>query len=151
MKDQDKNLDSKAMQSEAMQMESALRHFRDSVHAWSERELDGERSVSVRRQPVRPSAFGWLRGPVMGWGVAGVLAVAAVTVPVSVHHERQLAAARQAATQERQRQVEEAKATLAKNSIDDDELLNHVDSDIVQVTPDAMEPLASMMRDTTVR
>jgi hypothetical protein len=33
----------------------------------------------------------------------------------------------------------------------DDELLSHVDSDVAQVAPDAMEPLASLMSDASTK
>jgi hypothetical protein len=90
-----------------------------------------------------------MSSPVLSWGMAGVLAAAVVTVPVSVHHERQVAAIRQAEIQEQQRKVAEQSARVAAASINDEELLKHVDSDIAQSTPDAMEPLASLMGDTT--
>jgi hypothetical protein len=41
--------------------------------------------------------------------------------------------------------AEEVERAKAAAYIDDEELLSHVDSDIAQATPDAMEPLASMM------
>ena len=132
-------------ENEDQDVQTALKNFRASVHAWSEQEMARPRQV----QPVRLS--GWMRlmaTPMLGWGLASVLVVAGVTVPVRVHHERQVAAMRQAAIQEQQRQAVEAAARLAQNSMDDEELLKHVDSDIAQAAPDAMEPLASLMGDT---
>jgi cell division protein FtsL len=131
------------LENEDRELQAALKNFRDSIHTWSEREMARPRQVR------RVSGFARLMiNPLLGWGMAGVLAVAAVTVPVSVHHERQVAAQRLAAVQEQQRQAAEA-ARLAQNSIDDEDLLRHVDSDIAQAAPDAMEPLASLMDDTT--
>ena len=137
-------------ENEDRDVQTALRNFRASVHAWSEQEMARPRQI----QPKRVS--GWMRlmaVPVLGWGLAGVLIVAGVSVPVTVHHERQVEATRRAAIQEQQRQAAEAAARLAQNSMndsgDDEELLKHVDSDIAQATPDAMEPLASLMGDTT--
>ena len=49
--------------------------------------------------------------------------------------------------QEQQRLKEEAARQQAAVEINDDELLSHVDSDIAQSTPDAMQPLASLMID----
>ena len=135
-------------ENEDRDVQAALKNFRASVHAWSEQEMARPRQV----QPVRASR--WMRlmaVPMLGWGLAGVLVVTGVTVPVSVHHVRQVAATRRAAIQEQQRQAAEAAARLAQNSMDDEELLKHVDSDIAQAAPDAMEPLASLMGDTTAQ
>jgi cell division protein FtsL len=137
-------------ENEDRDVQAALKNFRASVHAWSEQEMGRPRQI----KPMRMS--GWMRlmaVPMLGWGLAGVLVVAGVTVPVTVHHERQVEATRRAAIQEQQRQAAEMAARLAQNAMndsgDDEELLKHVDSDIAQATPDAMEPLASLMGDTT--
>ncbi len=138
-------------ENEDLDVQAALKNFRASVHAWSEQEMARPRQI----QPMRGSRWlssRWMRlmaVPALGWGLAGVLVVAGVSVPVTVHHERQVEATRRAAIQEQQRQAAEAAARLAQNSMDDEELLKHVDSDIAQATPDAMEPLASLMGDTT--
>jgi hypothetical protein len=124
---------------EDVQVQDALRNFRASIQAWSEQELRRERKPIARSR--------WMMAPAMAWGLASVLAVAAVSVPVSVHHERQVVAMRHAAELEKQRLAAAEAARQA--AIDDEALLNHVDSDIAQSTPDAMEPLASLMRDTT--
>jgi len=133
-------------ENEDRDVQAALKNFRASVHAWSEQEMARPRQVQPKQ------ASGWMRlmaVPMLGWGLASVLVVAGVTVPVTVHHERQVEATRRAMIQEQQRQAAEAAARLAQNSIDDEELLKHVDSDIAQAAPDAMEPLASLMGDTT--
>lgn len=135
-----------SFENEDRDVQAALKNFRASVHAWSEQEMERPRQIQSTR------ASRWMRlmaVPMLGWGLAGVLIVAGVTVPVSVHHERQVEATRRAAIQDQQRQAAEAAARLAQNSIDDEELLKHVDSDIAQAAPDAMEPLASLMSDTT--
>jgi hypothetical protein len=130
-------------ENEDQDVQAALKNFRASVHAWSEQEMARPRQIR------RANGFARLMiNPLLGWGMAGVLAAAVVTVPVSVHHERQVAAQRLAAVQEQQRQATEAAARLAQNSVDDEDLLKHVDSDIAQAAPDAMEPLASLMSDT---
>ena len=76
-----------------------------------------------------------------------VVAVSAVVVPVQVHreHVRQVAATQKAIEVEQQRHQQEV-AKLA-DAFTDDELLSHVDSDIAQSAPDAMEPLESLMTD----
>jgi anti-sigma factor RsiW len=88
--------------------------------------------------------------PAMGWALAGVLMLGGVAVPVSVVHEHQVAleqAKKLAIQQEQERQKEEAAKQQAVVAMNDDELLSHVDSDIAQSTPDALEPLASLMND----
>ena len=135
-----------SLKNEDQEIEAALKNFRASVHAWSEAEFSRPRTAKTARQS-------WLlrmmANPVLGWGLASVLLVSGAAVPVAVHHERQVAAQRFAAIQQQQHQAAEAAARLAQNSMDDEELLKHVDSDIAQAAPDAMEPLASLMGDTT--
>jgi hypothetical protein len=135
-------MNDKNQAAENAQVEAALRHFRESVHAWSEREQTRPRSVEF----ARPGAF-WrvISRPVAVWGMAAVLAVSAVTVPVARHrqHEQQLAEAQRQAREVQQKHDEALRqAALA---MDDEDLLSHVDSDIAQAAPDAMEPLASLM------
>src|ERR1700682_2481153 len=92
-------MNDKNQAAENAQGEAALRHFRESVHAWSEREQSRPRAVEL----ARPSIL-WrvMSRPVGVWGMAAVLAVSAVTVPVERHrqHVQQLA--------EAQRQAQEA-------------------------------------------
>jgi len=129
------------------QVEIALRNFRDSVRAWSDEEFARSRTIERSRW----NGF-WraAASPAMGWALAGVLMLGGVAVPVSVVHERQVAdeqAKKLAIQQERQRLKEEAAREQAVVAMNDDELLSHVDSDIAQSTPDALEPLASLMND----
>lgn len=135
-----------SFENEDRDVQDALRNFRVSVHAWSEAEFSRPRSVKTARLS---GLLRMMANPVLGWGLASVLVVGGAVVPVAVHHERQLAAARQAAFEVQQKKAAEAR--LAQASIDDEELLNYVDSDIAQAAPDAMEPLASLMSDTTGR
>jgi hypothetical protein len=129
---------------EDLEVTSALRHFRESVHGWSEQEFSKTRISRV----IAPQGFRlWMRGPVAGWALGCVVAMTAVTVPVTVHRQHKLAEER-IAQQEQVRLADEKAKLEAANSMTDEELLSHVDSDIAQATPDAMEPLASMMRDT---
>jgi hypothetical protein len=148
MSDRDKNHEMNEIEDE--RVNAALKNFRASVHAWSEQEANRVRTV--RRAPL--GGF-WrvMATPMMGWALAGVLIVSGVGVPVTVNHHRQVAAAERAAAENRQRLATEAAARKAElamdtHAMDDEELMNHVDSDVAQATPDAMEPLASMMSDT---
>ena len=139
------NTDQNNREAEDAQVESALRHFRESVRGWSEQEYARPRTVPARK------GMGWwlaISKPAMGWGLAAVLAVSAVTVPVARHRQeeqRQAEARRQAEELKQKQQDAERQAALAMN---DEELMSHVDSDIAQATPDALEPLASMMTDS---
>jgi len=134
-----------SLKNEDREIEAALKNFRASVHAWSEAEFSRPRSVKTARQS---GVWRLIANPVLGWGLAAVLVVGGGAVPVAVHHERQVAAQRLAAIQQQQHQAAEAAARLAQNAIDDEELLKHVDSDIAQAAPDAMQPLASLMGDS---
>jgi hypothetical protein len=124
-------------------LDNALRNFRVSVHAWSEAELTRSRAVKA------PQSFlwRWLAAPAVSWGAAAVLALTAVGVPVAVHREHQIQTiARQRAEEQQSLRDAQEKAATQMAAIDDDKLLQHVDEDIRQSTPDAMEPLASLMR-----
>ena len=126
------------------EVEQALRSFRASIHAWSETEFTRSRAVKAPQSPL----WRWLAAPAVSWGAAAVLAFTAVGVPVAVHreHQIQVIARQRAEGQQRLRDAQEKAATQMAATIDDDKLLQHVDEDITQSTPDAMEPLASLMR-----
>jgi len=129
------------------QVEMALKHFRDGVRAWSDEEFSRPRTIEHSRWN---SFWRVAASPVMGWALAGALMLGGVAVPVSIVHQHQVAAEQAkklAIQQEQQRLKEEAARQQAAVEINDDELLSHVDSDIAQSTPDAMQPLASLMID----
>jgi hypothetical protein len=128
---------------EDTQVELALRNFRESVHGWSEQEYARPRVIKRSRWDA---IFRLVANPVMAGSLASALVITSVGVPVRIHHERQVAAEQNAA---RERQLELAKEAREQqaNAMTDDELLSHVDSDIAQGAPDAMQPLASMMTD----
>ena len=87
----------------------------------------------------------------MVWSLASALVVVSVGIPASVHHERQVAAERQASLDREQAMQAEAAKQQVTTAMSDDELLSHVDSDIAQAAPDAMEPLASLMSETAAK
>jgi hypothetical protein len=128
---------------EDTQVELALRNFRESVHGWSEQEYARPRVIKRSRWDA---IFRLVANPVMAGSLASALVITSVGVPVRIHHERQVVAEQNAA---RERQLELAKEAREQqaNAMTDDELLSHVDSDIAQGAPDAMQPLASMMTD----
>jgi hypothetical protein len=141
------SFEEKNRETEDAQVELALRNYRESVHAWSEQEFTKARTV--RRS--RWDAF-WrvLANPVLDWSLACALVVTSVGIPVTVHHQRQLVAERNAQMLRQQELAREA-AQQEAVAMSDDELLSHVDSDIAQAAPDAMEPLASLMSDSSAK
>jgi len=136
-------------QTEDPQVEAALRHFRASVHSWGEDEFARARVIRPRSRASR-----FLQMPMLNWGVAVAIAVSGVIVPMEVRHQHQVTAAQQAATEQRQLAAQAAtqmaQITPSAN-MTDEELLSHVDTDIAQAAPDAMEPLASLMNESTAR
>jgi hypothetical protein len=147
------NLEKENREGEDVEMEAALRHFRQSVHAWSEHEYGRAAIRDAEMQRERRSGGWWMiKSPAMGWALAAAVVVSGVAVPTAIHHQRQIVAEqvatqRAAAEQARQKLAADA-AREAAPAMSDDELLSHVDSDIAQSTPDAMEPLARLMSDT---
>ena len=141
----------KSRETEDVHVEAALRHFRESVHGWSEQEFGRARTIRRSRlNTILDAMFQVIAKPAVGWALAAALLASAAGVPMAVHHEREIAK-EQRLTVER---LEQAKLEAAKQqaapAMNDDELMSHVDSDIAQAAPDAMEPLASLMSDTTV-
>jgi uncharacterized protein HemX len=150
-----------AMKNEVEPMDEAtaqaIQHFRASTKSWSEREFSRTRQFAPA---PAASWFARMRTPVAAWSLACALLIAGVGVPLGVQqqnaaHQRKLDADRQAQMQvQMQAQIERDKATAAEAarqqavSISDEDLLNHVDSDIAQAAPDALEPLASLMADS---
>jgi hypothetical protein len=130
------------------QVELALRNFRESVHGWSAQEYCKARTIRRSRWDL---VWRMMANPVLGWTMTGALVVGSVGVPVRVHHERQVAAERSAQSLRQQQLEKENEARQAAVQMSDDELLAHVDSDIAQDTPDAMQPLASLMSDSTTK
>jgi len=142
------NFDEQNREIEDLEMESALRNFRASVHSWSEYEFSKTRTVKRSRWAAMWVVFA---KPAMGWALGCVLMVSSVGIPVTVHHQRQLIAERNAQLLRQQRLAKQAAEQQAALAMTDDELLSHVDSDIAQAAPDAMQPLASLMGESSTR
>jgi hypothetical protein len=115
------------------EMGDALRHFRQSVHAWSETVY--QRARVAERAPRRNAwgrAAAWTLGCVLVAGGAGGGWLE------YRHHQEQtrIAVAREA---RHQRQLQEERAREAEQE------LAQVDRDISRDVPDALQPLARLM------
>ena len=124
------------------QVLEALRHFRESVHAWSDAEYSKPKLV---RQSKRSTVWTMITSPLLGWSLAAAVLAATVGVPVTVHHQRVIEIQHREAAEKQQKLEEEKAAQARAAAIDDDALLSHVDSDIAQDAPDAMQALSSLM------
>jgi hypothetical protein len=146
------NLETLDFESQEKELASVLGAYRQSVHAWS--------ADLMERQPVRRFAH----KPASSWSVLtwrfatfamSGLMLAALAGGGLIQYERNIDAKNIAQQQANQKKLDEqknadekqaAEAQLAANqNMQDDELLAAVDSDVAQQTPEAMEPLASLM------
>jgi hypothetical protein len=118
------------------------------VHEWSEQEFGRARVIQRSRWDAM---FQLIVKPAVGWAMTALLAAASVGIPLVVHHERELAAERRLVIERQQQLAEDRAKQQAAPAMSDDELLSHVDSDIAQAAPDAMEPLASLMSETAAK
>ena len=143
MSEKHNELNEVADHQEDVQTSEALRHFRQSVHAWSEAEY-------LRpRMPKRKRSLFAMGSPALNWAAAAVLAVTVVAVPLVHHqHQEQVESQRKAAEADQKKLASEKQTAYA---LDDEELLSHVDEDIAQDAPDAMEPLANLMTEKSAR
>jgi type VI protein secretion system component VasK len=116
-------------------LDQALRHFRLSVHAWSDAVYSRPRTVAhqVRQRSWRLAA---------GCALGCALAAGSITGVVHERHQRQQAA-RQAAAERAAEQQRLAAAQRARAA--DADLMATVDSDVSRAVPQAMEPLAALM------
>ncbi len=127
------------------ELASVLAEFRNSVHAWSEREFARER----KPVPVRRPLFGFRLAAASALlllvaGITGGVALRQHLADAAIPQARQNAEKqRQADEQARMKQLEMQKKNAAARQ--DDALLDAIDSDVAQETPEAMEPLASLM------
>jgi hypothetical protein len=121
-------------------VESALRDFRLSVHAWS------DAAYSRARTPFEftPHAMAWRRAT--AWGLGCVLAAALAVGGVTEHRYRQEAAQATAA-----RAQEHSRLLAEEHAREAEDLLAKVDSAIARQVPDAMEPLAQLMAEDESR
>jgi hypothetical protein len=138
-------------QSEA-QFEAVLRNFRLSAHAWSNEEFVRPRAIERTRWADFQARF-WraLANPALGGTLAALLLMTSVGIPVNIHRQHVLEAEHQAVANLAKKHAEalarKAEVAAVASASDDGAFLDDVDSDIAQATPDAMQPLASLMND----
>ena len=123
----------RAMGAEASEelLVQTLGDFKRCVHAWSDAEYHRPRMATVDAKPR-----GWRVGIV--WAL-GCLVSVSVAGGGMYQHEHRKQVERIAAEREAQKRQAEERAR------ETEELLAHVDSDVSQQVPDAMEPLARLM------
>jgi len=146
-----------------LELTSALRNFRSSVHTWSEREY--ARSAGyVLRQPLRwwQSLLMPTRTGALAIATACLLAIVGITVPMAIHRSHGVAHSAAQGVQAPRldqasggsvsgSQVAAGQDSAGKDDeISDEQLMAHVDSDVAQEAPDAMQPLADLMSGSTI-
>lgn len=136
-------------------VDQALKHFKQSVDAWSDAAYSRPRTVPIRHRHTWRLAAGWALGCVLAAGsLAGVL------YERQQRQEQVRVAAMKAAAQKRtasqqtvlpvvaaQRPAAPVKPAMDYAHAKDEDLLATVDSDVSRGVPAAMEPLAQMMDD----
>ena len=130
--------DEEANELKAMEPElrEALGDFKLSVDAWS------ETMISRPREAKAPARTNW--SAVTKWALGCVVFAGTVSGGVYQNH-RQVEAARAEAARiaEQQRATEAAKVT----SVNEEDLMADVDSDVARQVPSALEPMATLMAD----
>lgn len=127
------------------ELAEVLGSFRLSVHAWSDAEFNRERRVVPAHRPL----FGFRLAAascvlLLAAGITGGVAVHEHNQDVAIQQARQDAEMkRKAAEQAQLKKMQQEQ--LAAHSVNDDALLADIDSDIAQESPEAMQPLASLM------
>lgn len=128
----------RAMEIEDRELETALRDFKSSMHAWSDAAYNRPRTpaAEVRHRSWR-LALGWALGCFL---VAGSLSGGLL----ERSHRQQLA---RIAAQRRAAEEQRLKAEQVAAKETDEGLLAGVDSDVSREVPSALEPLAQLMTD----
>jgi hypothetical protein len=121
-------------------VESALKNFRESMHAWSDAAYSQPRS-EVRGGVRVAVRSGWRLAT--AWALGCMVAAGSVSGAMYERHHRQVLAAQ--AREAQQQKARELAAQQQRAQIADADLLATVDSDISRTVPAAMEPLAQLM------
>lgn len=135
MDNKTEKIEARAVDATDVELEQALKSFKQSVDAWSDAAYSRPRELqqTVRRRSWR-LAVGWALGCVLVAGsVSGGLFERQHQIALRHQADRQRAA-------EQQKQIQQQQAKIT-----DEDLLSGVDSDVSRQVPSAMEPLAQMM------
>jgi hypothetical protein len=118
------------------ELRKALSDFKLSVDAWS------DAIISRPREAQAPARTNW--SAVTKWALGCVVFAGTVSSGVYQNH-RQVEAAKVEAARiaEQQRAMEAAKVA----SVNEEDLMADVDSDVARQVPSALEPMATMMND----
>ena len=116
-------------------VQTALRTFRGSVHAWSDAAYHRPRPAVA---PVT-QRFAWRRAS--AWALSVVLSFGLVGTTGYERHERNVIAQQQ----QQQREQERQRVLAEQRARETEDLLANVDSDVSRQVPAAMEPLAQLM------
>lgn len=118
------------------ELDTALKNFRASVHAWAEAELARPRTVTaaVPRRVWR-AAVSWALGCVLMVGAAS---------GVVYEHGRQVAQEHAAAVARQQAEMAREAAAKKAAAEDADALLEKVNNDLARDVPVALDPLAGV-------
>jgi hypothetical protein len=123
------------LETQEAELREALGNFKASVDAWS------DAMMSRPREAKAPARTNW--SAVTKWALGCVVFAGTVSGGVYQNHRQQEAARVEAArVAEQQRQL-----AATKVSIQDDDLMANVDSDIAREVPSALQPMASLMTD----
>jgi hypothetical protein len=118
-------------------LQSALKDFRASVHAWSDAAYNRARPALS----AAPYRIAWRR--VATWVLSLALSFGIVGTAAYERHQHNLIAHHQ----ELQREQERQRALAAEHARETEDLMANVDSDVSREEPAALEPLAQMMTD----
>ncbi len=121
-------------------LQQTLKDFRRSVLSWSDAAYSRPRaalSAAPRRQVWRLAA---------GWALGCALLAGSVSGGLYEQHRR-----REVARIAEAREVERQKAVAEQRSLEEEDLLAKVDSDVSREVPSAMEPLAQLMAEDEAR
>jgi hypothetical protein len=123
------------LETQEAELREALGNFKASVDAWS------DAMMSRPREAKAPARTNW--SAVTKWALGCVVFAGTVSGGVYQNHRQQEEARVEAARiAEQQRQL-----AATKVSIQDDDLMANVDSDIAREVPSALQPMASLMTD----
>ena len=124
--------------SEELELQQALKDFRQSMRAWSDSMYNRPRTAAevVRHRTWRLAA---------SWALGCVLVAGSASGAMYERHHRQEMVRAAAAEQARAAAEQQQLLVEQRAHNDEEDLLAKVDSDVSREVPSAMEPLAQLM------